>query len=160
MCALEQAKSQTTQRGFIALMATIIIGTIMLLLTATLARSGYNVRAQVMGMEQKMLSRSVADGCAVMALGSRLVDLRYDGDTSTRTASSSCYISPLVHDTEMNHLTFQVEGIVQQAHTVMEYQYDVSEIYSEPVPLGPESVVRPVSSGPRLVYRRELTAMP
>jgi hypothetical protein len=152
--------SFAADRGFIALMATITIGAMMLLLTAALARSGYGVRMQVVGMEQKTMSRSVAERCVAIALMNRLKDREYGAGISLSNDEGTCDIAPLVYDESSRLLTIRAQGKVAHSYTTLEYVYDLQDIYQGTVPLDPGVIGDPPRLFPLQVSRQELSAMP
>ncbi len=149
-----------TNGGFIALMTTIMIGAILLLLTAALARSGYAVRYQVLGMEYKTRSRTVSEGCVARALAMRLVDISYRGDATTSDSFGTCYVAPLVFDAGLQQLTIRAEGRVASSVTLLEYVYDMESVFMGELPLGTDSAVSHDVQEPAVRSRRELPAMP
>ena len=148
------------ERGFIALMATIIIGAMMLLVTVALVQSGYAVRSQVSGMEYKALSMSVAEGCVATILMDRLEARKYSGGVSLSDGSGTCYIAALEYDNPSQRFTIRVQGVVAQSYTNLEYVYDLQDVHQGTIPLDPGTASDPTKLVPILMSRKELPAMP
>ncbi len=122
--------------GYIALMATVIIGAILLVTTVEMSRTGWSTRFLILGTEAKAESLALAHGCADLAVSKIMTDQTYLGNSTTTLASGYCYIFPLILDTPTpNILTVRVRGVVRQAVTNLEKQYNMADIYLADVAL-------------------------
>lgn len=124
------------QNGYIALMATIVIGTVLLIMTMEMSRTGWSTRFLILGTEAKAESLALAHSCADLAVAKIMTDPTYLGDSTTILASGTCYIFPLMLNTPTpNLLTVRIRGTVRQAFTNLEQQYDMADIYLEAIAL-------------------------
>lgn len=94
-----------TQRGFIALMATIIISLVLLVMAVKEGNYGWSARFNVLGTEAKEQASALAEGCAEQALASLLTNPNYTGDATTTTSGGTCHIFPV-------QINFPVAGLV------------------------------------------------
>lgn len=122
--------------GYIALMATVIIGAVLLVMTIEMSRTGWTTRFLILGTEAKAESLALAHGCADLALAQIMTDPTYLGNSTTTLTSGYCYIFPLLLNTPTpNILTVRVRGVVRQAVTNLEQQYNMADVYLAEVAL-------------------------
>lgn len=122
--------------GYIALMATIIIGAVLLVMTVEMSQTGWSTRFLILGTEAKAESLALAHSCADLAVAKIMTNPTYLGNSTTTLVSGYCYIFPLLIDTPSpNLLTVKVRGVVRQAVTNLEQQYDMADIYLDEVAL-------------------------
>ncbi len=122
--------------GYIALMATIIIGAVLLVMTVEMSHTGWSTRFLILGTEAKAESLALAHSCIDLAVAKIMTDPTYLGNSTTTLASGTCYIFPLQIDTPApDILTVRVRGVVRQAVTNLEQQYDLADVYLAEVAL-------------------------
>lgn len=146
--------------GFIALMAAIMIGAILLVVTSSLAQSGWNVRFQILDLEYKSLGISLADSCASEALLLKLQNPAYSGNASSTVSGGICYVAPFEYSAKNNHVIIRVTTIVSRSYTTMVYEYDVQNIHTSEIPLRPLSVSNQYADAPILMSRQEVFVTP
>lgn len=122
--------------GYIALMATVIIGAVLLVMTAEMSQTGWSTRFLILGTEAKAESLALAHSCTDLAVAKIMTDPTYLGNSTSTLASGTCYIFPLLIDTPTpDILTVRVRGVVRQAVTNLEQQYDMADVYLPEVAL-------------------------
>ena len=90
----------------------------------------------ILGTEAKAESLALAHSCADLAIAKIMTNSTYLGNSTTTSASGSCYVFPLLIDTSNpNIITVRVQGIVRQAVTNLERQYDMADVYLAEVAL-------------------------
>ncbi len=86
--------------GYVALMATIVISLMLLVMVAEEEFSGWHIRFNVLGTEQKEEADALADGCANQALARLITDPLFSGGALNQLPSGTCYVYPItVSDT-------------------------------------------------------------
>ncbi|MBI2482117.1 MAG: hypothetical protein HYV76_00945 [Candidatus Vogelbacteria bacterium] len=103
-------------RGYIALITTIIISLTLLMIISEQSFAGWQARFNVLNTEAKAASRALASGCVDQVLMGLIIDRSYT-DTSTTTFSNGlCVIYP-VNQTNPNMIEIKVQAQVNEAYT-------------------------------------------
>ncbi len=128
-------QSSAEQGGYVALLATIIIGAVLLVATVDLGMLGAAARFSILGTEAKEEATFLAVGCIEVAVGKLLVDTSYRGWATTTSAKGTCYVFPFEVDVPATGLvTFKVQAIVRQAVTNLVVVKDFNDIHLASVP--------------------------
>ncbi len=125
-------------RGYVALMATIIISAILLVMTVEGSLAGWHARFNVLGTEAKEQASSLAQGCADQALSAIVTDPSYTGDATTTNDIGTCYIFPIQFNTPgAGIITLKAQANVRSSYSNLEMQIDMSEIHLDSTPSAP-----------------------
>lgn len=89
---------QSTQRGFIALTATVILSTVLMLLAVTSSTSSFFARFDVMGSEFKRVSLGLSESCANVALLKIAENYNYSGNETIPVGADECFIKDVTYD--------------------------------------------------------------
>lgn len=105
-------------RGYIALMATIVISLVLLVMVVQEGFSGWFARFVVLGAEAKEQASSLAEGCADQALAALVTSLSYPGGVTTTIpvagGEGSCYIAPIELNTPSSgQVTIKTQAVVR-----------------------------------------------
>ncbi len=156
-------KSFVRNRGYIALLSTIIIGAVLLTITVGAGQSGWFTRFAVLGAEAKFQSHTLASGCINQALATVLVNPKWNGNATTTYSYGSCYVYPLQkHYPHPHVVTIKAQGVVRGAITNVVSEFNMADIHIDE---SPEAVpVPPPQSSPDVVPTvdsfLEVTVMP
>ena len=140
---VSDSKKEQYTKGYIALMATIVIGAVLLVMTVSMTKAGWYARFNILGIEAKEQSASLAEGCGNQALALLIADSSYQGNATTTVEVGTCYIFPITLNSPLlGIVTLRVQGRVRDAYTNLEMQIDMKDIKIDSVPL-PEPIVIP-----------------
>lgn len=129
---------QTTESGFVALMATIVIAAVLLVMSVEGSIAGWNARFNVLGTEAKEQAQALAQGCADQALSAIVTDPSYDGDATTTTAVGTCHVFPIEFNVPIEGVvTIRTQAVVRDSYANLEMQMDMSEIHIDSIPEEP-----------------------
>ena len=125
--------------GYVALMATIIIGAMLLVATVDVGMLGAAARFSILGTESKAQAHAMVRGCVDYAAAQLLSDTTYRGGATTTLPFGTCFVFPFAVDVPSTGLvTFKVQANVNQAVTnliaVIKYQQVVLSPLPSPVP--------------------------
>jgi hypothetical protein len=156
-------KNNRAPEGYIALMATIIIGAVLLVMSVGISKAGWYARFTILGTEAKEQSAALADGCANQALALLITDSTYVGDATTTLSIGSCYVFPIEVNAPLpGVITLRVQGIVRDSYTNLEMEIALNDVRLDSVPM-PEPVVMPLlprNFNVHLNSRKELPSLP
>lgn len=156
-------KLEKNLQGYIALMATIVIGAVLLVLTVSITTFGSRARFTLLGIEAKEQSETLAKGCAQRVLGEFIANPAYQGDATTSVAMGTCYVFPIaVHVPSVGFVTLSVQGKVRDSVTNLELQFDMHDIRIDEVATSPLNT--PLSPLPsfdsELISWKEIPSLP
>lgn len=104
--------------GYVALMATIVLGALLLLMTVEGSVLGWNARFNVLGTEAKEQSLSHARGCLEMAVGLYLTKTFPSEGFEIEYSQGKCDILPIEENTpNIGESTIRVRASVREVHT-------------------------------------------
>jgi hypothetical protein len=110
---------QNYQRGYIALVSTIIISVLLLAVTVGLGFSGFFGRLNIVDSESKERSSALAEACADMAILNLVKGLSTTG--SMNVGSDTCSIISVNPDTPAAGQTrIRTRGIINKSYTNLE----------------------------------------
>ncbi len=137
-------KHNKNNEGYIALVATIIIGAVLLSMSVTLTMASWHTRFGILAIEAKEQSASLAEGCASWAYTLLMTDSSYQGNTTSTIAIGACHIFPLILNSPLEGIvTLHVQGRVRESYTNLEMQIDMKDVRIDTVAL-PEPVIIPL----------------
>jgi hypothetical protein len=88
-------KKIENEKGFIALMATIIISLILAVMALEESAAGFHARFNILGTEAKEQATALAEGCADQAAAHLITDPNYLGNSTATLAAGTCHIFPI-----------------------------------------------------------------
>ena len=113
-----------TPRGYIALIATIIISLVLLEMVVEESFSGWFARFAVLQDEKSAQARALADGCLDEALVALAANGSYAGSASMQLATgtaTSCSIEPLAYSTpQPGEITITAQAAAQDAQAAVQ----------------------------------------
>lgn len=108
-------------RGFIALMATIIISLLLLVMVVQESVSGWYARFNILGTEAKEQANALAEGCADQAQAAFLSDPGFVGDSTTTTQGGVCRIFPVqFNEPAVGFAIIQTQAQVRRSFTTLQ----------------------------------------
>ena len=133
--------------GYVALMATIVIGAFLLLATIDIGMQGAAVRFSILGNEAKEQAKALAQGCVDQAGTQLLIDTTFRGGATTTGPIGTCYVFPFLVDVPSSGLvTFTVQAIVRQSVTNLVVIKKYNFIHLAPVPESSSAVLPAVAT--------------
>lgn len=130
------------QRGYVALIATTIIGFVLLVVTTEAGLYAGTIRFAILGSELKEQSKVLAEGCLERALAHVITDIGYYGDATSTEIAGQCYVFPVLIDTPtIGLITLRVQAIVQNSYTTTEATYQLIDINIKPTPLNYNDII-------------------
>lgn len=109
---------ENKEKGFVALMATIIISLVLLVMAAEESVAGFRARFNILGTEAKEQAASLAEACADYALASLITDPNYTGNSTATFPSGICHVFPLLLDSPSAGLvTIKTQAEVRGSYT-------------------------------------------
>lgn len=121
--------------GYVALISSIIIGAVLLTMTASAGKSGWYTRFMVLGAEAKQQSRTLAAACINEALARVMIDPIWNGDATSTNAIGTCYMYPIQKNYPQNNwVTLRVRGEARGAVTNIVSEFNMHEIHLNVVP--------------------------
>ncbi len=156
-------QSPEVSDGYIALMATIVIGAVLLVLTVSITTFGSRARFTLLGVEAKEQSETLAKGCGQRALGELIANPEFQGGATTSSAVGTCYVFPVaLHTPTAGFVTLRVQGKVRDSVTNLELQFDMHDIRIDEIATPPLNT--PLSPLPsfesELISWKELPSLP
>ena len=137
-------KDNKNNRGYIALVAVIIIGAVLLSMSVALTMASWHTRFGILGIEAKEQSVALAEGCANLAQALIMSDVSYQGNTTSTVAIGSCHIFPLALNSPLaGIITLHVQGRVRESYTNLEIQVDMKDVRIDAIAL-PEPATIPL----------------
>jgi hypothetical protein len=121
-----------SQKGYVALMAAIVISLMLLVMVGKESVSGSLLRSVVLGIENKERSESLARGCSAIVLAAVVSDAAFAGNTTLLFGTDSqgeqrCDVSSIAEgDSGTGSVRFQVQAASGGAFTVLEVAADSS----------------------------------
>jgi hypothetical protein len=147
-------------RGYVALMATIIISAVLLVLSIEGSEVGARARFDILGTEAKEQSVALAEACKDQTLAALISDLSYTGNATTTSPVGTCYIFPILLNTPTTGVvTLKIQSRVQNSFSNLEFQIAMNNIHIGNIPL-PPSVTTPPNPSTHLNSWRELPTLP
>lgn len=130
-------KKHPTRGGYIALMATIIISLILLVMVANQAFVGSYARFNVLGVEAKEESATLAEGCARLAIAKYITVRTYVGDEIEIFEGGECAILTVLTNEPSSGMTTvrssaSVRGSVTNLEVVL--NSDLAQVSAREVP--------------------------
>jgi hypothetical protein len=126
------------QRGYIALMATIVISLILLVMVVEEGSSGWFARFNILGTEAKEQASSLAEGCAEQALATLLTDPNYTGDVTMITSGGTCHVLPVLFNSPVAGLvTIKTQAIVRDSYANLDMAMNMNDIHLNAIPSAP-----------------------
>jgi hypothetical protein len=123
-----------TERGFVALMATVVISVVLLILIVQMTLLAWSTRFMVLDRESSERTMHVAQSCAQQAALRVLVSSTYAGGTST-VGEYECVIARVLrHEPSRGLVTVYVQVREGRSQTILEVIYEMNDIYLELVP--------------------------
>ncbi len=120
----------SSQGGYIALMATVIISMILLVMAVQEGSSGWYSRFAILGTEAKEQANSLAEGCADQALAAIVTNPNYGGDATTTTAGGTCHVFPIQFNTPVSgFVTVKTQAAVRGSYANLEITMNMAEIH-------------------------------
>lgn len=92
-------KTIVREKGFVALMATIIISLVLLTMAVEEGAIGFHSRFTILGTEAKEQSSALAEGCVQEALAALAANPNYEGNSTTTFPFGTCYLFPVTANT-------------------------------------------------------------
>ena len=90
------ATNRTSPHGFTLIVAMIVISTVLVLVSATVAQGLMGHALSSITIERKLQAKSAAEACADVALLELTLDPAYAGNESVTIGSNSCTIQAIV----------------------------------------------------------------
>lgn len=150
--------------GYVALMATIIIGAVLLVMTVGVTTFGSNARFTILGIEAKEQSSALAHGCADQVLAELIANPSYGGAVTIMTSTlGSCYVFPIAKNTPTEGMVIlRVQGRVRDSFTNLELVFDMKDVQLASTPLSPSSVqpAAPSNFDIELISWKEIPSLP
>lgn len=133
-------KKLESKKGYIALMATIIISLILLVITVEEGASGWYMRFNILGAEAKEQANSLAEGCAEEAMAKLLTDPTYLGNSTITSSVGTCHVYPI----ELNSpiaglLTLKTQAVVKESYANLEMKMNMNDIHFGSIPTAPST---------------------
>jgi hypothetical protein len=111
-------------RGFIALMSSIIISVILILIIMNSSFTGFYSRMNILDSEVKERSSALADACIDIALLGFAQNPLYSGNVTVPVNDKTCYISTVT--STLAEKTFTVRGIYMNSYTNLKITVDAT----------------------------------
>lgn len=109
-------KNYNTQKGFIALISSIVMSAILLLITTTLSLSSFFTRFTILESEYKEKSSALAEACVDSALVKIALDNAYSPSNETvQFGNNICLINGVT--TISGQKTIATQGNYQESYT-------------------------------------------
>ncbi len=129
-----------TNRGYIALMATIIISIILLVMSVEQSSSGWSARFNILGTEAKEQANSLAEGCAEQATANLLTDPAFEGGVTITTPIGTCNILPIkVNEPGPGLVTIYTQAIVRGSYTNLKIVLNMNDVHMGSIPGAPST---------------------
>jgi hypothetical protein len=131
-------REHAEERGYIALMATIIIAAVLLVMSVEGSIAGWHARFNVLGTEAKEQATALAQGCADQALSAIMTNPAYTGGATTTTDVGTCYVFPLQFNFPAEGVvTIKTQAVVRDSYSNLEMQMDMDKIHIDAIPEAP-----------------------
>ena len=122
-------KKDESKKGYIALMATIIISLILLVMIVEAGSSGWYARFNILGTEAKEQATALAEGCAEQAMAKLLTDPTYTGNSTSTLANGNCHTFPIELNTPTpGLLTIKTQAKVRDSYTNLKVTASMNNI--------------------------------
>ncbi len=102
-------------KGFIALMSSIIISAVLILIVINMSMTGFYTRSNILDSEIKEMSLALADSCIDIALLGFAQNASYSGNVNTIVGENTCFIGPIT--TSGSQKIFKIKAVVSDFHT-------------------------------------------
>jgi hypothetical protein len=147
-------------RGYVALMATIIISAVLLILSVGGSEVGARARFDILGTEAKEQSLALGEACKDQTLATLLSDPSYMGNATTTSPVGTCYIFPILLNTPTTGVvTLKIQSRVRNSFSNLEYEIALNNIHLDTTPL-PPGAVSPPNPSVHLNSWKELPTLP
>src|SRR3569623_1266269 len=125
-------------RGYIALMATIIISLLLLVMIVNEGFSGWMTRFVVLGTEAKEQANALAEGCADQATAWLITDPAYLGSTTSSMPGGDCTVFGISQtDLQAVLVSINTQAEVRVAFANLELLQNVNNIHLGAIPSAP-----------------------
>ncbi|MES2023882.1 MAG: hypothetical protein V4439_04315 [Patescibacteria group bacterium] len=131
-------KNKKNQQGFIALLATVIIGLTLLSMVAREGYAGWHARFNVLGTESKEQATALADGCIDEALLSLLGGFPYQAGTTIASPIGDCKIFPIDTATS-GYATLKAQSQVNDSYSNISVAINTNDVHLGSIPSNPNS---------------------
>lgn len=123
-----QKNHANNEKGFVALMAAIVISLILITLTVTLNQSGFFTRSALLDAEYKERSAALAEACADTALLKLAGNPSYSGNEIIPIGTDICKIRPTKLDVPVaGQNTIETRAVFNEATTNLKIIADASD---------------------------------
>lgn len=147
-------------RGYVALMATIIISAVLLILSVEGSEIGARARFDILGTEAKEQSLALGEACKDQALATLLSDPSYIGNATTTSPIGTCYTFPILLNTPTaGVITIKIQSRVRNSFSNLEFQITTNNIHLSTTPL-PPGAISPLNPSIHLNSWKELPTLP
>ncbi len=107
--------SKQKNKGFIALMSSVIMSVILILIIVNTSLTGFNNRFNILDSEIKEMSSALADSCIDILLLGLAQNPAYSGNVNVPVGSNSCSIN--LRTTSGGNIIFKTRGIFNNSYT-------------------------------------------
>ena len=114
------------QSGFIALIATVVISSMLVATAFTLSMTSFFARSTLLESEYKERSIALAEACVDTALLKRANDSSYSGSETIPVGTDSCSIFPIV--SVSGQITIKTKAIFRNSVTNMQVVANDSDL--------------------------------
>jgi len=129
-------KIYSKEKGFIALMATIIISLILLVMVLEEGVSGFHARFNILGTEAKEQATALAEGCADRAAANLITDTNYLGNSTTTLDAGTCHVFPILINSPATGLaTIKTQAQVRGSYANLLVTINLHDIHTGSPPL-------------------------
>lgn len=127
-------------KGYIALMATIVISLVLLVMTVEQGSSGWYSRFNILGTESKEQANALAEGCAEQAQAILLTDPSFVGNLTINSTNGTCNILPIAIDSPTPGLvTIKTQGIVNNSYANLSMVMEMNDLHLNAIPSAPST---------------------
>ncbi len=113
-------------KGFVALISSIIISAILLIILTTLSLGEFYTRYNILDSELKERSRDIADACVDETLLAIANNSAYTGNETKTVNENTCFIDTVV--TNGSEKSFRIRAIYQNYFTSLKIIIDSSTL--------------------------------
>ncbi|MBI2035965.1 MAG: hypothetical protein HYT12_04800 [Candidatus Liptonbacteria bacterium] len=112
-------------RGYIALISSIVIALLLLMVTLTLNYTGFFARYNILFSEYKERSVTLAEACANLALLELANNAGYSGGETISLGTDSCLIRPIISG---DPVIIETQAIFQNSYTNLRINADQANL--------------------------------
>jgi hypothetical protein len=123
-------KTITNEKGFVALMAAIIISLVLLTMAVEEGAVGFHSRFTILSTEAKEQSSALAEGCVQQALAALAANPNYEGNATTTFSFGTCYVFPITPNTPSAGLaTIKTQAQVRGSYTNLVITLNLHDVH-------------------------------